>query len=257
MLGKAGRYAIIQPYADMAQLAEQRIRNAWVRGSSPRIGTIDSKGKPQGFPYLKKQGGSMQAEKLLTAMREYALEHDVPIMEDDALAFLSDFVVEKGIKTLLEVGTAIGYSSIALASNNPGLKILTLEIDEERAALAKENIRQVELNDFITVINCDARNYECEDSFDAILLDGPKAHNSQLLIRYEKCLKEDGYLIVDDVRFHGFIDNPDVVRTRRLRTLVRKFTEFKRQLLNNSEYECTELPIGDGLLIARRRKKYE
>ena len=201
---------------------------------------------------MKKRMAAM--EELLSALRSYALAHNVPVMEDDALAFLTDYFAANGIKSLLEVGTAIGYSAIALANATADLQILSLEIDPERYEMARQNVERAGLSKRISLVNCDARKYECCQQFDAILLDGPKAHNRELLQRFEGCLKKDGHLIIDDVRFHGFIDNPEVIRTRRLKTLVRKFSEFLNWLKNSEEYECTELPIGDGLLIARKKE---
>ena len=195
----------------------------------------------------------MMNNSLIEEIKEYALRNDVPIMEDDALCFLSQFMADHQIKSLLEIGSAIGYSSIYMASENPDLHIVTVEIDEERSTMAERNIDAAGLSDRITVINCDARKYSTDELFDAILLDGPKAHNSELKKRYEGNLKSGGYLIADDVYFHGLVNHLELVRTRRLRTLVRKIGEFQKELLDDPEYETTYIEIGDGLMTARKR----
>jgi len=195
----------------------------------------------------------MMNDSLIEEMKEYALRNDVPIMEDDALCFLGQFLAEHNIKSLLEIGTAIGYSSIFLAKDNPELSIVTLEIDDERSTLAEKNITEAMMENRITVIKGDARKYSTREQFDAILLDGPKAHNSQLKKRFEGNLKKGGYLIVDDVYFHGLVNHLELVRTRRLRTLVRKIGEFNEELLNDPGYETTYIEIGDGLMTARKR----
>ena len=195
----------------------------------------------------------MMNNSLIEEMKEFALRNDVPIMEDDALFFLSQFVADHHIKSLLEIGSAIGYSSSFLALDNPQLRIVTVEIDEERSAMAVRNIEKAGLSDRIKVINCDAREYETDEQFDAILLDGPKAHNRELKKRLEGNLKKGGYLIVDDVYFHGLVNHLELVRTRRLRTLVRKIGEFQKELLEDPDYETTYIEIGDGLLTARKR----
>ena len=194
-------------------------------------------------------------EELLEKIRKEALYEKLPIMDDDGLSFLADFIGDQGITSLLEVGTCIGYSAITLAARNPELVITTLEIDEQRHLRALENVRKAGLEGRIRCICCDSRSWHIDDRFSAILLDGPKAHNRQLLTRYHDNLTEEGWIIVDDVYFHGFLDNPGVIRTRRLRTLVRKFSEFQKELEADPLYECTRLNIGDGLLLAKRGKR--
>lgn len=195
--------------------------------------------------------------ELLEDMRREALAEGIPVMEDDGLEFLKQFISEKGIVRMLEVGTAIGYSAISFCLDNPELRIDTLEIDELRCQRALENIRKAGMEDRIHVHLTDARRYQCEDSYQLILLDGPKAHNGELLRRFQNNLEEGGFFVIDDVYFHGFIKNREAIRTRRLRTLVRKFDEFQKELRSDPEYECTDINIGDGLLIAERRRKHE
>ncbi|MBR0385513.1 MAG: class I SAM-dependent methyltransferase [Erysipelotrichaceae bacterium] len=193
--------------------------------------------------------------QLLEEIRKEALTASVPIMDEDSLLYVSEFVSNHGISRILEIGTATGYSSITIASGNPQAVITTLEIDQQRHQQAVENIRRTALQDRITAVCTDARSYEAEGMYDLILLDGPKAHNSELVRRYESHLKEDGYFVIDDVYFHGFIEKPHVIYSRRLRVLVKRFTAFQQEMEASEDYECTRLNIGDGLLIARKRRK--
>ncbi len=193
-------------------------------------------------------------EELIAEIREKALEDRVPIMEDPGIEFMVDYLVNSNITSLLEVGTAVGYSSIVFASAKPDLTIVTLEKDESRHLIAKENIRRANLEDRITPILTDAREFESEQMFDCLFLDGPKAHNQELLDRYLKNLKQDGVIIVDDVYFHGYVDDPSKIETRRLRSLVRKITKFKNDMLSSDLYDCEYYEVGDGVLIATRKK---
>ncbi len=196
-------------------------------------------------------------EELIEQMKQQALVDKVPIMEQEGIDYLKEWLLQHNIKSLLEVGTAIGYSSIVFASWCEELSIVTLEKDEARYLQAKENIAKAELEDRIEVILTDARQYEEERLFDAIFLDGPKAHNEELFNHYLKNLKPDGYVIVDDVWFHGLIDDPAQIKTRRVRTMVRKLGKFRDDMLANPDYESEYLQIGDGVLICRRRNKDE
>ncbi|MBR0138453.1 MAG: O-methyltransferase [Erysipelotrichaceae bacterium] len=196
----------------------------------------------------------MKNEELLEEMYSYALRNDVPIMESDGLNYLQFYFQQHGITSLLEIGTAIGYSAIAIASENPQLKrILTLEIDPERCEIARKYIERAGMSEIIEVVNCDCRSYKTEEMFDAVLLDGPKAHNQQLFERFEKNINPKGHIIVDDVYFHGFIDNQQVIRTRRMRQMVQKLQKFRDDLMNNPGYQVTYLKIGDGILTGEKR----
>ena len=192
-------------------------------------------------------------EEIIWEIKQKALDDRVPIMEDEGMDYLCRFLQENKVRTLLEVGTAVGYSSIMMAHCNPELRILTIEQDEERYTEAVYNIKRCHMEDRIDAVCTNAREYDTDEMFDVIFLDGPKAHNQRLFERYEKNLNPGGYFIIDDVWFHGFIDNPELMRSKRLKKLVSKLKQFTDNMMNNSDYECTYLKIGDGVLIARRR----
>ncbi len=196
-------------------------------------------------------------EELIEQMKQQALIDKVPIMEQEGIDYLKEWLLQHHIQSLLEVGTAIGYSSIVFASWCPELSIVTLEKDESRYLQAKENIAKANLQGRIETVLTDAREYQEERLFDAIFLDGPKAHNQELFDHYLKNLKPEGWVIIDDVWFHGLIDDPGQIKTRRVRTMVRKLGKFRDDMLSNPDYESEYLQIGDGVLICKRRNKDE
>ena len=193
-------------------------------------------------------------QELIEQIKQKALLDRVPIIEDEGLQFIVDFINEKDIKSMLEIGTAVGYSSICFASSKQDLTIVTLEKDQQRYDQAKNNISLAKLNDRINSVLTDAREYNLSQQFDCLFLDGPKAHNQQLLDLYLPNLKQDGYIIVDDVYFHGFIDHPETLKTKRLVPLVKKLSKFRNDMLNSEVYDCQYYQVGDGILIGRRRK---
>ena len=193
-------------------------------------------------------------QELIEQIKQKALLDRVPIIEDEGLQFIIDFINEKDIKSMLEIGTAVGYSSICFASSKLDLTIVTLEKDQQRYNQAKNNISLAKLNDRINSVLTDAREFNLSQQFDCLFLDGPKAHNQQLLDLYLPNLKQDGYIIVDDVYFHGFIDHPETLKTKRLVPLVKKLSKFGNDRLNSEVYDCQYYQVGDGILIGRRRK---
>ena len=89
-------------------------------------------------------------------IKEYAKENNVPIMMDSGIQFLTNFIIKKDIRNVLEIGTAIGYSSIMMALSSPSVKITTIERDEKRYLEALKNIKELNLEDRITLIYNDA-----------------------------------------------------------------------------------------------------
>ena len=108
---------------------------------------------------------------LIETIKQKALEDKVPIMEDESLKYVVSFLKENNVTSLLEIGTAVGYSSICFASSNPELRIVTLEIDEKRYNIAQKNISLANLEDRITAILTDAREYDLDEKFDVLFLD--------------------------------------------------------------------------------------
>ncbi len=190
---------------------------------------------------------------VLARIKQQALDDSVPIIEDDGLDFMLQLIENEHVEKILEIGTAVGYSSICFCGVSDDITVLTIEKDEERYSEAVRNIRDCGLADRIRVINADARTYETDEMFDMVFLDGPKAHNGELMAKYERNLKDGGYFAIDDVYFHGYVDNPGPIRTKRMRALVRKMKEFQTNLMNDERYETTYIRTGDGILIAKKR----
>ena len=101
-------------------------------------------------------------------IKEYALENNVPIMQDSGIDFLTTFIIKKQIKNVLEIGTAIGYSAIMMALTSNDIHITTIERDETRYMEALKNIKKFNLEDRITLIFNDALNVKLDDDFEWI-----------------------------------------------------------------------------------------
>lgn len=187
-------------------------------------------------------------------IKKYALENKVPIMVDEGIDFLTTFIIKKQIKNILEIGTAIGYSAIMMALANPNVKITTIERDKDRYLEALKNIKKFDLEDRITLIFNDALEVNIEGEFDLIFIDAAKGQNINFFEKFELNLKKDGYIITDNMNFHGLIDKtPEEITSRNLRALVRKIKEYHEYLKNNQNYNVEFLNIGDGIAIAERK----
>ena len=107
-------------------------------------------------------------------LKEYALENNIPIIQDDGIKFLVEFIKRNNIKSILEIGTAIGYSAIVMASINDDITITTIERNQERYLEAVKNIKKFNLEDRINIIFKDAFDANIDDKFDLIFIDAAK-----------------------------------------------------------------------------------
>lgn len=193
-------------------------------------------------------------EAIIREIKKYALENKVPIIQDEGIDFLTTFIVKNQINSVLEIGSAIGYSAIMMALSNPNLKITTIERDRERYLEALKNIKKMGLEDRITLVFHDALEANIEGTFDMIFIDAAKGQNIKFFEKYELNLKEEGYIITDNMNFHGLVDKVDVeIESRNLRALVRKIRDYRTFLLNHQNYEVEFFNIGDGLAVASKK----
>ncbi len=193
----------------------------------------------------------MNLNSLFTLMERYAKEANVPIMLKEGIDYLQEFVRNKNIKNTLEIGTAIGYSALKIASM--GSNVVTIERDEERYKKAVEYINQTDLKDKISLIFDDALNVKLTDKFDLIFIDAAKAQNINFINNFKDNLKDDGFIIIDNVGFHGLVGKSDEIASKNLRALVRKIEKFLDYLDNQDEFKVTKINVGDGLILLERK----
>lgn len=187
-------------------------------------------------------------------IKEYAKEHNVPIMLDDGINFLTTFIIKHQISNVLEIGTAIGYSAIMMALASPNVKITSIERDRERYLEALKNVKKFNLEDRITLIYNDATEVKFKDQFDLIFIDAAKGKNMAFFKKFSKNLTQDGYIITDNIKFHGYVDKEESeIKTRNLRGLVRKIKEYINFLKDNDEYKTIFYEVGDGISVSQRK----
>ena len=189
-------------------------------------------------------------------LKEHALIEKVPIMQDEGIDYLTTFIIKNQIETVLEIGTAIGYSSIMMCLANPRVKVVTIERDEERYMEALKNIKEFNLEDRITPIYKDALEVTLKEKFDLIFLDGAKGQNINFFEHFEDNLAKGGYFITDNINFHGYVDkNEEEIKSKNLRGLVRKIKAYKEYLTKNEYYDTKFLNIGDGIAVTHSKKE--
>lgn len=192
-----------------------------------------------------------QNNELIKAMKDYAEENNVPIMSDEGISFLTDYIKNNNIKRVLEIGTAIAYSSIMMAYTDNDVEVTTIERDEKRYLEAIKNVKKAELEKRINLIYNDALEVKLEGEFDLVFIDAAKAQNIKFFEKFKEHLVHGGVIITDNMKFHGLVDKKEEeIESRNLRQLVRKIKEYKKFLDTNEEFKTTFKEIGDGLAIS-------
>ena len=187
-------------------------------------------------------------------IKKEALEENVPIMQDETIDFITNYISSKNIKTILEIGTATGYSSIMMALSNPNVRVVTIEKDQERYKKALKNVKKMDLEDRITLIFNDALEVNLDNKFDLIIIDAAKSKNLDFFSRFERNLEVNGVVITDNLSFHGYVEKDlSLIPSRNIRGLVKKIRAYITFLKENTKYKTKFYDIGDGISVTERR----
>lgn len=192
-------------------------------------------------------------ETLIKEMEQYAQEHEVPIMQKEGINFVQKCVDTYNVKTILEIGTAIGYSAIQMCRMDKDIKVVSIERDEKRHLKAIENVKKAGMENRITLHLADALKIDVEGKYDLIFIDAAKAQYIKFFEKYEKNLSENGIILSDNLKFHGFVDHPELTKNRNTRQLVRKIATYVQWLKDNENYETIFYDFGDGVAISKRK----
>jgi len=190
------------------------------------------------------------------SLKEYAKVNHVPIILDEGLSFLINIIKSSKAKNILEVGAAIGYSSINMVKRS-NAKVITIERDDNMYNEAIKNIKLANLEDKIKILHMDALEAfdEVKDNkFDLVFIDAAKAQYQKFFETYEKLLNPNGIIICDNMNFHMLKEKDQTELSRSVRGLVRKLASFEAWLLSNDNYDTTIYDIGDGLSISIRKE---
>ena len=186
-------------------------------------------------------------------MEDYASKYNIPIMEHDGIEFLLCYIKEHNIKSVLEIGTAIGYSSIRMALVDTNINVVTIERDEKRYNEALKNIQNTGLENQITPILDDAFNVQLTEKFDLIFIDAAKAQYIKFFEKFKHNLKSDGVIISDNLHFHGLTYGSQDGLSRNVKGIVRKLNLYIDFLKNNEEFNTEFIELGDGIGISTRK----
>ena len=186
-------------------------------------------------------------------MMEYAKNNNVPIIQLEGLHFLRQVIMLKGCKNILEIGTAIGYSSIQMAKL--GAYVDTIEINEASYNLAIDNINKANLSDKINVFLADALEIDINKlgKYDLIFIDAAKAQYINFFNKFKVLLNDKGVILTDNLLFHGLVLESETIESRNLRQLVNKIKKYNDWLMEQDDFDTTIYNIGDGIALSIKK----
>ncbi|MBL1214852.1 MAG: O-methyltransferase [Ignavibacteriae bacterium] len=196
-----------------------------------------------------------QNDELITQMEKYAEENSIPILDWQSSDFLEQLVLISKPKKVLEIGTAIGYSTIRIARLlNKNSEIDTIEKSKDNIKLALSNIKKSKLADRINLLAGDAFDVmpKLEKKYDMIFLDADKEDYENLFYHSVKLLRKGGIVVIDNLLWHGYAASSKVPPKYKVSTEhIKKFNEI---FMGHRKFKSTIMPIGDGLGIGIKIK---
>ena len=194
-------------------------------------------------------------QEALDTLKKEALENHIPIIMDDTLEKIEEIIKKERPKRILEIGTAVGYSASCFAkASDDDCLIDTIELDEERAKQAVENINNIGFSSRINVIVGNAVEIlpTINNSYDIIFIDANKGKYPFFLQEGIRLCKDKGLILADNILYKGYVMSD--YNKHKQRTAVRHLREYIDLIKNNKNLESDILEIGDGLAITRVSK---
>ena len=194
----------------------------------------------------------VRIRELIEEIRDYGINNEVPIMSVESISEITKIIKNNNIHSILEIGTAIAYSTICFASVDGVNKVTSIERDKVRYQIAKSNVSKSELHN-IELICDDALNTEINGIYDLIIIDAAKSQNMKFFNKYKNNLSERGIIIIDNLDFHGYVGRSNEIKSRNLRQMVRKIEKFLDFLDNLNDFEVKYIEVGDRLGICQKK----
>ena len=166
-------------------------------------------------------------KETILAMERYAEANNVPIIELDSIKFIMKYIKMNNVKSVLEIGTAIGYSAILMANATSEVEITTIERDEKRYREAVKNVNACGLDKRIDIVYNDALEVNLAGhSYDLIFIDAAKGGYIKYFEKFCNYLNPGGVIITDNLKFHGLVNNKGTIKSKNLRGIVDKIEKY-------------------------------
>ena len=197
------------------------------------------------------EGRIMLDETKIEKIKVEARANHVPILQDVSLQFIETLREIKKPASILEVGTAVGYSALQFSKHlKEGGKIVTMELDENTANIARSNIKELGMESVIEVVNTDAYEYmkTLEGLFDVVFIDAAKGQYMKYLEEALRLTKPGSLIIADNVLLRGMVMSD--YNEHKHRTAVKRLREYINAVTTNPNLVSCVMDVGDGVAIS-------
>lgn len=193
----------------------------------------------------------LNVEKSLAAARGEALSRGIPVADDETLQFLLVTLAMKQPSRILEIGTAVGLSGVAMLKALPKARLTTIELEEERYREAKANFEKFGVAERVTAYLGDAGEIlsMMDGRFDFVFLDGPKAQYEKYLFDLKRLMADGAVLFSDDVLLYGWVSGDEPTPQKR-RSIVEKIRSYLHTLTADEDFTTSVLSVGDGVALS-------
>ena len=188
-------------------------------------------------------------------LKKEALENHIPIIMDDTLEKIKEILEKENPKRILEIGTAVGYSASCFVKySSPEVIVDTIELDEERAKQAIENVKKIGVDKNINIMIGNAVEIlpTLSNEYDIVFIDAAKSKYSIFLEEGIRLIRNGGLILADNVLYKGYVMSD--YNKHKQRTAVRNLREYIKEVTENPNIETEILEVGDGLAISRINK---
>ena len=199
----------------------------------------------------------MGSTPFLDELEQSALKNRVPIIRKEMQSFMKVLLALKRPGRILEVGTAVGFSTLLMCEYGPPeLKIVTIENYEKRIPVARENFRRAGRENQITLLEGDAGEIlkELDGTFDLIFMDAAKGQYIHWLPNVLRLMHNGSVLVSDNVLQEGDIIESHYLVERRNRTIYKRMREYLFELTHNPALVTSILPLGDGVTVSVKKE---
>ena len=195
---------------------------------------------------------------ICNTIEKEAIADQVPIIRKEMGNLLKVLISIVAPKRILEVGTAVGYSSILMSENMPeNCRITTIENYDKRIPVARNNFKRAGKEDVITLLEGDAMEVlgKLTGPYDFIFMDAAKGQYINYLPDIKRILRDGGLLISDNILQEGEIVESRYAVTRRNRTIHTRIREYVYELTHSEDFVTSIVPIGDGITLSVKKNK--
>ena len=193
----------------------------------------------------------LNIDERISARRADALSRGIPVADDETLNFLLLTLAATQPKRILEIGTAVGLSSVAMLLACPSARLTTMELEEDRYLEAKQNFADFSVSDRVNAYLGDAGEILAmmDGEYDFVFLDGPKAQYEKYLFDLKRLMKKGALLFADDVLLYGWVSGEEPTPQKR-HSIVDKIRSYLETVTTDPDFITSVLNVGDGVALS-------